>query len=527
MKKIKFIYSIILLLLSVVFFTACTDLKEQIIDESTGEEFIVEENLYNLVAPAYNTLSQLWYRERVWGLQEATSDECMFPTRGTDWYDGGVFQDDFIHEWTPEHRDIVATWNELSTAIARANYSLLLLDDFEESAEVNWFKGELRFIRAFCMYLYLDLYGKAPFREYTETDFANANPKIFDRTKGFNFLTSEVKEILPMLGDKYEVPYGRPNKDAATMLLAKLYLNKEVYTGVAGYDSCLIYVNELINSGRYALATDYFDIFTYDNQNNYTNNDEAILVSVMDDREGMGLSAPLGWVQQSFHYNQNLGGGYNNWNGCVAPQDFLQNTMIASTDTSTDVRWRDDRIYDDAAVYLGFNYGQQYSVAGVALTERDNKTPLYFTWDCPLDGASESKGVRVLKFEPKINPVNAIRTDNDFVIWRIADAYLMRAECNFRRGNSADALQDINDIRTVRNAPLLSSVDLDAILAERALELYWEGHRRQDLIRFGKFLDSRINKPDVSPSSRLVLPIPQNAIDAIDNPGLLSQNPGY
>ena len=103
----------------------------------------------------------------------------------------------------------------------------------------------------------------------------------------------------------------------------------------------------------------------------------------------------------------------------------------------------------------------------------------------------------------------------------------MRAECNYRNGNTGVALQDIRDLRALRNAPDISSVDLDVILAERALELYWEGHRRQDLIRFGKFLDSRINKPDVSPQTRLILPIPQTAIDAIDDSNLLPQNPGY
>jgi hypothetical protein len=527
MKKMKFIYSTILVLVCIIFIPACTDLEEQIIDEGTGSEFITEENLYNLVAPSYNTFTALWWRERVWGFGEACTDECMYPTRGTDWYDGGVWIEAFTHTWTSQHRDVVATWNELSTGIARANYSLLLLEDFEETEEVKWFRAELRFNRAFFMYCYMDLYGVVPFREYTETNFSK-NPKVFNRIKAFNYLTRELKEILTQLGDKYIVPYGRPNKDGARMFLAKLYLNKEVYVGEPAYDSCLVYVNELINSGRYALATDYFDIFGYDNQNNYTDNDEAILVGVMDDREVMGKNDHIIWVQQTFHYNQNLGGGYNNWNGCVAPQDYLENTYIAHTDTSTDVRWKDDRIYDQAAVYMGFNYGQQYSVAGVPLTERDNITPLYFSWDCPLDGANESQGVRVLKYIPKINPeYPPARIDNDFVVWRIADAYLMRAECNFRLGNTADALQDINTIREIRNAPLLSSVDLDAIIAERALELYWEGHRRTDLIRFGKFLDARINKPDVSPPEKLLIPIPQAAIDAIDNPGLLKQNPGY
>ena len=527
MKKMKFIYSTAIVLISFVFLPACTDLEEQIIDEGTGGEFLTEENLYNLVAPSYNTLTTLWNRERVWGFQEATTDEVMFPTRGTDWYDGGVWQDNFLHAWTPEHRDVVATWNRLSTGTARANYSLALLDDFEETQEVKWFKAELRFNRAFFMYCYMDLYGVVPYREYTETNFSK-NPKVFDRVKAFNFLTREIKEIMPQLGGKNEVPYGRPNKDGARMFLAKLYLNKEVYTGEAGYDSCLIYVNELINSGRYAIDTDYFRIFSFTNNDNYTDNDEAILVAVLDDTENMGKDDRVIWVQHTFHYNQNANfGGYNNWNGCVAPQDYLENNWIAHTDTSADVRWKDDRIYAQAAVYLGFNDGQQYSVDSIPLKTRDGVTPLIFSWECPLDGAGESQGVRVLKYVPKIPPIDPRRTDNDYVVWRIADAYLMRAECNYRNGNTGVALQDIRDLRALRNAPDISSVDLDVILAERALELYWEGHRRQDLIRFGKFLDSRINKPDVSPQTRLILPIPQTAIDAIDDSNLLPQNPGY
>jgi hypothetical protein len=525
MKRMKLIYSIIFVLLGVVFLPACTDLEEQIIDEGTGGEFLTEENLYNLVAPSYNTFTRLWYRERVWGFQEATTDECMYPTRGTDWYDGGVWQDDFLHQWTPEHRDVVAVWNELSTGIARANYSLTLLDEFEETKDVKLFKAELRFNRAFFMYCYMDLYGKVPYRDYTETNFAT-NPKVFDRIQAFNFLTREIKEILPQLGDKYDVPYGRPNKDGARMFLAKLYLNKEVYTGAAAYDSCLTYVNEIINSGRYGIDTDYFNIFSFTNDENYSNNDEAILVAVLDDSENMGKDDNVIWVQHTFHYSQNYA-GYNCWNGCIAPQDYLENNWFAHTDTSADVRWKDDRVYSESALYLGFNYGQQYGPAGNILTERDLLTPLFFTWDCPLDGATESQGVRVLKYIPKIPPINPSRTDNDYVVWRIADAYLMRAECNFRLGNSNDALQDINDLRAIRNAPSLSSVDLDAILTERALELYWEGHRRIDLIRFGKFLDSRINKPEVSHETKLILPIPQNAIDAIDDPDLLKQNPGY
>ena len=103
----------------------------------------------------------------------------------------------------------------------------------------------------------------------------------------------------------------------------------------------------------------------------------------------------------------------------------------------------------------------------------------------------------------------------------------MQAECNLRLGNASEALSAVNTLREKRNAPLLSSIDLGGLLTERAIELYTEGHRRQDMIRFGTFLDPKADKPYTSAESRLLCPIPQSAIDALADQSLLSQNPGY
>jgi hypothetical protein len=520
MKKI-----IKILIIGLTVFYGCTDLKEEILDETTGEENLVYENLYELVAPSYNSFLDLYFIRQVWGIQEVTTDEMMIPTRGTDWFDGGIWQMHYLHTWIPQHEHIMLCWNALAKGMARANYSLFLIEDFEESDDVKYFRAELNFLKCLYMYYYMDIFGKVPYREYTEENFGK-NPRVFNREQAFNYIVKKINEIKPSLGDKYVVPYGRPNKDAATMLLAKLYLNKEVYTGEPAYDSCLIYVNEILNSGRYAIADDYFQIFGPDNDLNYTNNDEAILVTVLNDDPQMYDYFWHEVYQLSFHYNQNPGGGYGGgYNGLCTQKEYLEK-IIAHTDTSTDVRWHGDKIYDTTGIYCGFNYGQQYGWNGKKLYDRSGN-PLIYTFEAPLDTANETNGVRVMKYWLRIPCTCATCIPNDFVVWRYSDCLLMQAECNLRLGNANEALTAVNNLREKRHAPLLSSIDLPSLLTERAIELYCECHRRQDMIRFGTFLDPKADKPEPSPESRLVCPIPQDAIDAIGDKSILSQNPGY
>ena len=497
---------------------SCTDLQEEILDEITGKESINDpSNIPNLVVPAYATLRDLWWRQSVWGLEETCTDECMFPTRGSDWFDGGVWQEAFKHTWSPEHRDIQDTWDRLATGVARSNYVLNLLDEMEPSAELAQYKAELRFLRAFYSYYFMDLYGKVPFREYTETNYA-VNPQILNRQEAFDFIVNECNEILPDLGSKYDVPYGRINKDVVTMFLAKLYLNKEVYTGEADWNSCVQYCDELINSGRYALADDYFGIFSVENNENFTNNDEAIFVTIFDDTEDMGSDNNCQWVHPTLHYSQTLANNYGPWNGCVVPEDFFN-----KIDTANDIRYQDNRIKATTGANIGFLIGQQYDENGTALETRQHE-PLIYTPECPLSGARENQGVRALKYEPKIPVVNSARTANDFVVWRIADAYLMRAEAQFRINGGG--LSDINAVRVKRGLTELSAITEQAILDERGFEFYWEGHRRQDLIRFDKFNEAWPNKPQSAATTK-IFPIPQRALDAYDDTDLISQNPGY
>jgi hypothetical protein len=462
----------------------------------------------------------------------------MFPVRGTDWADGGVWEENYFHTWRTNHRDVVATWNALNTAISRANTAIsglgLPSEDEERFVTVN--RAQAIFLRSFFEYNLLDLYGKYATRDPFSTDFT-VLPDVFERETGFYRTISAVKNVIDDMKvrvasddtpDFQLAVYGEPTRDAGLMLLAKMYLNKEVYTGISGYDSSLIYLNQLIETGHYTLADDYYNMFLPDNHENYLDaNDEAIFVAVLDDNDDYGVDNQVAWVKPHFHYNQDFNDTQSpNWNGGCATEDYLNDIWVNGTDTATDLRWKDDRFYDDFAVNLGFNYGQQYDINGDSIFERGTNAPgLNYTFECPFFEATESNGVRALKYAPRLVPINADRCPNDFLIWRYADALLMKAECLARTGDMSGAEAIVADIRTKRNAPALTSFELKDILNERGRELYWEGHRRQDMIRFGEFIKAKSNKPDESATTARLLPIPQDAIDG--SGGKLVQNPGY
>ncbi len=176
----------------------------------------------------------------------------------------------------------------------------------------------------------------------------------------------------------------------------------------------------------------------------------------------------------------------------------------------------------------GFLIGQQYSTSGTALTDRFGN-PLVFVPEFNLRDSDERAGVRVVKFGPNPETLQAGSfAPNDFPLFRISDIYLMRAEAKLRSGDAASALADVNFIRSHRKSAtktlsLLTSVTLDDILDERGFELYWEGHRRQDLIRFGRFDDAWQEKPPTDVSKALYA-IPTSALDVNEN---LQQNAGY
>ncbi|MDF1548158.1 MAG: RagB/SusD family nutrient uptake outer membrane protein, partial [Bacteroidales bacterium] len=368
-----------------------------------------------------------------------------------------------------------------------------------------------RFLRAYYVYACFDLFGKVPFREYDETDYSIPS-KVMTSEEATTWVIDELTTIIPLMKSKSDIPYGRVSKGAAQTLLAKIYLNSEVYTGTARWNDVIAACNEVIGSGEYSIATDYWAMFQYPK----STEDEEIFVIIHNDEYDEGGGGV--WVNFTLHYNQVFGTYTSLWNGGCITATFFDKW------DQNDVRFYDDRNVDALGFNQGFLVGQQYGPAPdyTALEDR-NGNPLIFTKDVNLRSASETEGIRCIKFAPNPETTRQFNEGNDFPVFRISDVYLMRAEAKLRNNDESGALPDVNAVRSKRGVADLTSLTLDNLLDERGFELYWEGHRRQDLIRFGKFTAAYSEKP-VTEASKQLFPIPQSALDV--NPNLI-QNSGY
>ena len=309
-------------------------------------------------------------------------------------------------------------------------------------------------------------------------------------------------------------------------MLAKMYLNRAVYNQAPGtpagpytfakadMDSAVYFANQVIASGKFALTAKgkYFDNFHWDNDQR-----SGELIFTIQNTS----TAQPGSVQNRYfmteHYNQYIGA----WNGFTTLSDFYNS--FEATDERRSAQPAD--LTPTTGMTAGFQVGQQYGVGGVALKDRSG-SPLVFTPQVNIGLANEVQGIRVIKYLP--NPASYNNPTNDYVLLRYADVMLMKAEAILRGGTDPQAQTAagiISNLRTTRGATAVSTVDLPAVLAERGRELYWEGWRRSDEIRFGTFLAPVDQRPTTSPATAVLFPFPQQAIDS--NPNLQPQNTGY
>ena len=344
------------------------------------------------------------------------------------------------------------------------------------------------------------MFGDVPI--VTEPGGGAPSNKNTTRTDVYNFVVSELEALINDLPEDQD--YGRVDKFAAHFLLAKTYLNAEVFTGTAQWDKVIEQTDQIIGS-KYSLATDYPSIFAWNNDNN----SENIFVWRSDANTGNWGSS---YIMHNFTLNQSLRERYglpnDPWNGF---------STIGSFYRSFDA--------NDLRAYV-FLQGNQLGVNGEQLFDNSDDS-LNFTIDYKgdIDNATQSDGVRVLKYIPGGDLSACCFLNNDFAVFRYADVLLMKAEAQIRTGGagSGDALINQVRARAFTTETPLANVDLTELLAERGREFAWELWRRNDLIRFGAFNNAWEFKAQ-SESFRNVFPIPQQQIDANPN---LEQNPGY
>ncbi len=460
------------------------------------------------LAPAYQALTNIPNGD-VQQLNEVSGGEIIVPTRGNDWYDNGNWQALWLHTWKSDLGPINGAWSDLFNGIGKANFTLNVVNALpDKPGNIDAINAELKSLRAFYYYMTMDMFANVPLIIDYNIDPGSVTNS--DRKTLFAFVEKELKDNMALLQAKKGAnTYGHFSKSAAQMLLAKLYLNAEVYTGTARWSDCIAACDSVIASGQYTLNSDYLANFAVNNEGS----PENIFVVPFDKVYIRGNN----WEMQTLHYQHNqtynLTGGP--WNGFCATADFYNQFSDA-----------DNR----KKMWL---VGQQYDAAGNPI--KDAQTGLLLKISPYVNELSNPSdtfrvaGARNVKYHPEAGTAGG--QSNDMVIFRLADAYLMKAEAEIRSGtNIADALTMVNAVREraygdKSNAFTMGDLTLPSLLAERQREFAWEGWGRQDAIRFGTFGNARKPGKSADPDKHTeIFPIPAPQISANPN---LKQNPGY
>lgn len=544
----------ILALCGVLFTSSCTDLTEQIYSEVPASEFYqTEEQFISALGAAYTVLGDggLGTHVSMLTVEEVASDELVIPQRGQDWFDGGVWLRLHRHTWRYDEPYFNNMWNFLYEGVNATNR---LIYQFEKAIDAGnadpelaaSFIAELEVLRALYYYWLLDNFGNVPIvKSFTDApenpsqpsqDFQDGRKAVFD------FVESSILANIDKLNEDVGSTYGRINKWVAHLILAKLYLNAEVYTGQPRWQDVVVQTNAIINSGAYSLTSNYAANFITENQGS-----PEIIFSVPYDRVFMtGFNMHLATLhyanQITFQLQVQPWNGYSTLEAFYTsyidpsqnpgPQDKVWGTEPTSTSVGLELVQGtiDDRL-------TNFIVGPQFAPSGERIidlgagAEDPNGPPVTLTPEInELEpNAIRQAGVRVGKYEIAAGTGNSL--DNDLVVFRYADVLMMKAEALWRQNaGSGEALGLVNRIRERAGVAPFPSLSADKILAERGREFFFEGLRRQDLIRFdgvegGK---TRFNDPwwekGISEPWRNVFPIPRDQLQANSN---LIQNPGY
>lgn len=507
MKPNKIFFSFLFMLI----FFSCTKLEEDFrseLEQSSSGSLTAAQFLTS----AYESLNGPFQWGDVWHSQEHSSDEIIAPTRGPDWDDNGQWRALHAHTWNANQGQIVGGFNGLLSAQFAASNVLQFNPSALEAAEA-------RFLRAFTIYWVLDGYDQVPYRE----DLKNFKilPKTLKGLEAVDFIISEINAILATLPDTG--PAYKASKNAARALLMKVYLNKGVYANratptfaPADMAQVISLADQIIASNKYSLNDAYFDIFAPNNEVTSKEN-----IYTLWNKPGTTGGNVRGNAFSVSHYNQNPGG----WNGFSTLSDFYDKFQATDQRRGLKYTYPGSLPNPGNRQNVGFLVGQQYNLTTDAALKDRKGAPLIFTPEVKLRETGDNlevTGIRVHKY-PYDYATAGDQKDNDWVLFRYADVLLMKAEAMLRTGNATGALLLVNEIRAKRGVLPLLAVDLTALLDERGREMYWEGYRRQDLIRFGRFLQAWQEKP-ASEAKNLLFPIPSNQLAVNAN---LTQNPGY
>ena len=473
----------------------------------------------------------------VYDLQTFGSDEAMLPTRGGDWFDGGIWEDMYMHAWDAGHELPKNAWLYLYKVINLCNNSIEELEKHQNmltKIQYTEYNAEVRALRAIYYWYLLDLFARVPI--ITTSQASMRYVQLSNRTQVFRFVIDELLKVCDhLMPDNSVKPgdyYGRVTRPVALFVLAKLMLNAEVYLDddwtdkerpdgskirfqidnqtMNAWEATIYYCEEI---KRYGFLLEKSLITNFMVRNEQSN--ENIWVIPMDKDLYRTQNCNM---LRSLHYRHAAAYGFTGENGTSATKRVLE--IFDYNTNQEDNRFR-------------FFYwaGVVEDLDGNPILDRTGKPLVYYPDKVAKDLSNspfvETAGARMQKYTiDKNGTKDGKLTDNDIVLFRLADVYLMEAEAKFRNGEGGQ--DEYNAIRDRVNMPR-RPISLQNLLDERLLELCWEGWRRQDLIRFGQF-KSLYEGEDIEPvvdesdGHTTVFPIPGDILKLNEN---LTQNPGY
>ena len=545
MKRIS-IYSILLAVVTMLFSSCSGFLAEHPKDKISEEDAYATPMLVYLTAVAslYTQVGAngggngLQGTDRgLYDLNTFTSDEAMIPTRGGDWYDGGLWSNLFLHNWGTNNDLFYSSWLYLYRVIVLANTSIdkmqSILDANPDNTAIPPYIAEVRAFRAMYYYYLVDLFGRVPLVTSSKTEMSEVEQS--ERKMVYDFCIKELQETVGELNNAHSnlsgEYYGRMTQPVAYFLLAKLMLNAEIYSdndwtdgvkpdgktmsfnvdgqSMNAWEACQYYCNKITGLG-YSLESNFAANFSTKNESSVEN----IYIIPMDPTL---YTNEFYYLIRSRHYNQGLAYGQGGWNGSSATKEALD--AFGYNTASQDPRFA-------MTYYAGTVAGPD----GQPIKLDDGKELIYVPEAIKLnlsgDLNEKTAGARMFKYELDVAATNDGKLQtNDIVLYRYADVLLMLAEAKVRNGESGTA--EVNQVRSRAGAASIANVTLADILDERMRELAWEGHRRQDMIRFGTFTEAYTDRPQLPGESdgyTTVFPLEERVLSVNTK---LTQNPGY
>jgi hypothetical protein len=517
----KYLSRILIVVLTVFVGYACSDLDESLRGDFTnpdddvnnpglGASINVNGSIPNdgLSAAYAELLNGTAGHESYFTISEVSTDEAVITQKGGDWFDGGIWLNMHRHDFLPTNPGLNNAWSANYGGVNQCN-SLLA----ESGLSANQ-RAQLRVLRAYFYWRLMDTFGRIKIVTAPGIDA----PQV-DRPDVYNFIVTEITESIPDLGTNNG--YSRLNEYAAQAMLAKIYLNAEVYTrpypytpgtGTPQWQAAIDAADAVINSGAYSLDPDFSAVFSPTN----VENQEHIFIAPYDEVTGSGMN----FAQMTLHYPSQLTYDLQNqpWNGYSTLEEFYN----SFDDT-------DDR--KEASFIAGPQVDQQGNpILDVAFDQADaDGAPINYTPEINelAPNGSRQAGARLGKFSFKIGQGDNM--DNDYTLLRYADVLMAKAEAVARLNNNWShpmTLALVNQLRDRAGVTTFTSLNDEEFLAELGREFFQESKRRTDLIRFDAWGNAWWEKSAHSDDFKNVMPIPLEQINATLD-GSLTQHNDY